>query len=137
MDNIEHGHNLWRYDLGALTTHIINVKPLDIFKDSANVTLHVVIDKISMKHLSKGEDRFYLGSTLIDVETNYIEKTYAPPGFRSVNLFRKNVKSEDVRKQDIEKMPGFRFSWFYSELDVEKIPLYSNDDMTKNFVRNY
>ena len=90
-----------------------------------------------MRHLSVGQDRFYFGSSVIDVEVNHTEKTYSPTGSKFFKLARKKVKSEDVQKQDIEKMPGFGFSWYYSRIDVERIPQYSSNDFTKIFVRNY
>ena len=120
-------------------SYIINVKPLDIIKDNANVTLHVVIDKISMKHLSKGEDRFYVGygpKSLVDVGTHHIEKNVTSSRPFKLRHERKNIKSEDVKKQDLKLMPGFKINWNYSGMNVEKVSHYSND-ITKIFVRKY
>ena len=105
----------------------------------ANVTLHVVIDKISMKHLSKGEDRFYVGygpKSLVDVGTHHIEKNVTSSRPFKLRHERKNIKSEDVIKQDLKLMPGFKINWNYSGMNVEKVSHYSND-ITKIFVRKY
>ena len=92
-----------------------------------------------MRHLSIGQDRIYLTPNyLIDVDVNHIEKNYTQPGMPYVKHARKKIISEDVKKQDIDFMPGFRFTWYFSRIEeVPKVPQFADDDMTKIFVRKY
>ena len=59
------------------------------------------------------------------------------PKSKCVKHARKKVLSGDVKKQNLDKMPGFMFNWNYSGMEVEKIAQYSNDVITKIFVRKY
>ena len=93
----------------------VNVNSPEKVKKNENVTLHFCIEKISMKDISRGEDRLeVLNEDKIDVDVRQITKSFSPPGdFKGIYLKRK-VSMHDVRKQTLDQMPGFRFSWYFS-----------------------
>ena len=102
-----------------------------------NSSLHFEIEKLSLKDLETGKEKFYLyGRGYIDADEKHIHKIYSPPGYneRYINLVR-DVSFDEVRKQKLDQMPGFRFSWYYTGVEVEFPPKYSRFDVTKAFVR--
>ena len=120
----------------------VQIYPPDSVKHNLNATLLFEIEKNSLKHLSSGSDRFYIASktfrTLVDVETTNVLKNYTPPGLprkRFIYLRRRKVTDEDLKKQKLSLMPGFRFSWHYSGVEVEQVAQFFSDDNTKLFVR--
>ena len=52
-----------------------------------------------------------------------------------VFLYGRDVKVEEVRKQELPTMPGFRLDWNYSGLDKKPLDLYADDRVTNAFVR--
>ena len=87
-----------------------------------------------MEDLLSGYDELEIDYTR--VETSHKNFNYSPPvgdhwGRYSIQLNRK-VLSADVKKQRLDRMPGFRYSWHYSGVKVEPKAEY-----VKAFVRNY
>ena len=122
-------------------TIFLHINPPNSIKYSPNVTLHFEIEKISMKHLSSGKDSllsYANGFGLEEINENKVTKYYAPPSSNPyLKMIRLKVPSEEVEKQELDQMPGFRLSWYYSGEEVEKISGFSEDNLTKIFVRNY
>ena len=79
--------------------------------------------------------------TDLDADQTTEYKKFSPPGgygseIRIMKLQR-DVSSEDVETQKLERMPGFTFSWWYTGLGVDIIPdnRYDDEWMNKQFVR--
>ena len=97
--------------------------------DPPNVTLHLRIEKVLLKDLSSGNEVMAGGDS-----KNYTPPQRGPPpryDFYKIILDR-NVPSEYVRIQELDRMPGFRITWHYSGMKVEPEAKYDN----KAFVRN-
>ena len=62
-------------------------------------------------------------------------QNYTPPQQTGLQLERQ-VILEDVKKQKMGLMPGFRFSWYHSGLEMKPEAKYSDEKLTKLFVRN-
>ena len=75
---------------------------------------------MSMTDLSTGYEYCKIGPPeTIEINENHNE-SFTPPGFsRHFHLRRNNILLEDVKKQKLNLMPGFRFSWYYSGMDVQ------------------
>ena len=66
----------------------------------------------------------------------FISKNFTPPGgYTSMRLARR-VTPQEVRKQKLDMMPGFKLTWHYSGMEVEPEAKYSNQSDTLAFVRN-
>ena len=106
-----------------------------------NVTLQVNIEKISLKDLPSGHDRLNFDYNMqdMDEDTRKIEKTYRLNlSFKRHIMTRheRSVSMEDVKKQKLDLMPGFRLNWYYIGLDRDlELAKYTNDAGTKSFVR--
>ena len=138
------------FDANKVRTNIyfnIRIDPPKSISNDEKVTLHVKVDKIAMKDLSssntfRGEDKFSLSlDKAINDDRTHVAKNYTPPGtgskyyhYKELRLNRR-VMEEDVIKQKIKLMPGFRLSWVYYGKDVEHWVKYSKDDISKAFVR--
>ena len=107
-------------------------------KNNTNVTLHFNIKKLSLKDLSGEERLLVTGLGFINVDRTYHHHHYSlSNGGCSDNCyiqFTRNVIPGDVRKQKLRLMPGFRFTWYYSGMEVESEARFYND--TTAFVRN-
>ena len=99
------------------------------------MTLHLEIEKVSLRDLSRGRDRLSALRTIIK-ETHWTFN-YTPPSrdYYSLRLSRE-VLPADVRKH-MDMMPGFRVRWRYSGMEVEPEAVYYNYPSTGAFVRNY
>ena len=71
------------------------------------------------------------------MESSHKSLNYTAPLWDQHNIgLNRNVLPADVRKQRLDKMPGFRLSWHYSGVEVEPWAKYDNED-TEAFVRNH
>ena len=83
------------------------------------------------------------GEKWLKVDVTEMSRNYTPPGiiddsyitYSTIILVRRNVPLEDVRKQKTHRMPGFKFNWYYTGIDVEQLKPFYNDSQTKKYVR--
>ena len=105
-----------------------------------NVTLHIKLEKVSMKGSGIQDDVNIEDLGNVDADQTTVYKNYTPPGIKYSNpyqliiLFR-NVSSEDIEVQKLDVMPGFRFSWWYTGKEVTPYKKYKNKGITKQFFR--
>ena len=108
-------------------SYSVRIYPVHISEHS-NATLHIIFEKNTMTNLTSGKDElsthWYNDGGGWDIEHVLHEEHI----FWNVSLKRFNnriiryerkVVMEDVEKQKLTKMPGFRLTWYYSGLDVE------------------
>ena len=90
---------------------------------------------MSLEDLSSGRDRLKLKNRRI-METhktfNYTSPTH--DAYYTIELNRR-VLLADIRKQKLNLMPGFRYTWHYSGMEVEPEAKYYNYAKTRPFVR--
>ena len=95
------------------------------------------IEKIPLSNLIFGSERYHYGYDL-PKEVDHIVRNFTPPPptYRDVGrlILDRDVTLEDVITQKLEKMPGFRFNWYFTGLD-EEFNEYSDSSYNKNFVR--
>ena len=125
--------------------YTIYVFPPESVKDNTNVTLHVKVEKVSMTGLASGSrDKVImsgLGNLEADQTTAYTN--FTPPVAErdlSYMTLSRVVSSEDVEKQKLDYMPGFRLRWWYTGAKVipaNEYKLYreENKKNKKQFVR--
>ena len=120
-----------------VTVHYgVQIDTSEHIRENPNVTIHLEIEKISMKELSTGDYNFNAEGAL-DVDETHISKNFTPPEqFSYGMLSTSKVSREDVMKQTLNLMPGFRFTWYYSGMDEKPNPKYSDYGITPSFVRN-
>ena len=117
----------------------------DSVDNNPNITLHFKIEFIAMRNITKssGQDCLsYLGPSghsdclKGDRELSLNFTQLESDEYYSMQLKRK-VSLEDVRSQTLDKMPGFRLTWYYSGMkeEVETETYYSHDEKTSAFVR--
>ena len=130
------------FDVDKVETDIlyrIKIHPPSSIQYNSNITLHFDIEKICMENLASGFDNFYMYHRLYTysfTDQQYISKNFTPPGgYTSVRLARR-VTPQEVRKQKLNLMPGFRLTWHYSGMEVEPEAKYSNQSDTLAFVRD-
>ena len=105
-------------------------------EDEVNVALHFDIVKISMKDLS-GEDIFKVDDNYYPTsDEKQVTYNITSLGDRFVTIMlTRDVTLEDVKKQRLDVMPGFRINWHYSGMEVEAWSEFDGDDSI-SFVRN-
>ena len=106
--------------------------PVNVKGDS-NTTIMLNLKKRSMKDVYD-KMAFNCHDCYIDDHvTNWNTNITAPDYKYGITLDRRALK-EDIRKLNFESMPGFKFTWNYNK-PLEPDSKYSNDDLTKEFVR--
>ena len=113
----------------------VSVYPPESVRDNENVTLHLKLDKISMRGLAPGsKDRVEMNFNDLDADETTTYKNFTPPRYNYLRLLR-DVSAEDINKQKLDMMPGFRFTWWYTGTKVTPDKKYKNEEITKQFVR--
>ena len=105
----------------------------DNVQSNDNVTLHFKLEKMSLTGLVYMDGLGYLADDKTNAYTNF-----TPPGHTSRDydiFFLQRVSSEVVEQQNLDLMPGFRFSWWYTGAEVTPDPIYKHDEISKYFVR--
>ena len=98
-----------------------------------------LLEKMSMKELGSGSmDQVKMAGEKIDDYQTFVYRNFTPPSdYTTVRLLR-TVNSEDLETmKKLEKMPGFRLSWWFTTTGPEVIPdpKYTDPEATKTFVR--
>ena len=89
-----------------------------------------------LEDFSSGLESMYVSGTKMETSHTHMIFNYtAPSSYVYISLNRMVVLA-DVRKQKLDKMPGFRVTWNYSGMEVEPMAKYHNNIMTKAFVRS-
>ena len=107
--------------------------------NNPNVTLHFNVEKLSLKDLSSGQDTLSVdGLGDIKAERTHVSYNYTPaletaPNYRNIKLSRE-VLSAEIRKQKLDLMPEFKFTWHYTGMEVVE-PWAIFYDYNKAFVR--
>ena len=109
--------------------------------DNPNITFHFDIEKVSMEGLSTGYDNYFYNFIpqqflQIPANKNRVGATFTPPNSigGQVNNGRK-VSLQELRKQKIDLMPGFKITWHYSGEKVEPFAKYSKYESNSAFIR--
>ena len=111
-------------------------------KNSTNVTLHFNLEKVSMTSLSKGWEIVQVdkNDSISEAWVTSATFNFTPPagewGYREFSFSRYNIIEEDFLENELESMPGFRLSWYYTGLGGQVKPeSYSDYWETQLFVR--
>ena len=107
-----------------------------------NTTLHMNFEKISLLDLASGMDNLYHENDdgkieqILKADKHKRHKSikYPPPGNRKFIKFDRHIIQDDT-KQALQHMPGIRVFWHYTGRDVVPEAKYSDDVLTKLFVR--
>ena len=106
-------------------------------RDNENVTLHIKVEKVSMKGLSwHSKDDIYVDEFrwIFKDQTKYTNFTNPLP-IQYCGNYKRDVTSEEVDKQKLDVMPGFKLSWWYTGVKVTPHPRHKDDDITKQLIR--
>ena len=132
-----------KFDAGKVEANILyeltinfNNMGLDLCNgDSA--TLHVEIEMVSID--GYGEEKFLFHNTIQEENISPYNYTLECGGYENINIkFERKVSMEDVRKMDMEKMPGFKMKWYYTGASAGQMQSHSEfgtSDLTKSFIR--
>ena len=119
----------------------VNLYPSDSVKNNPTVTLHLDVEKVSLRGVASEEEKLSVGGTR--VETSHMSFNYSSPLDRYYYIqLDREVLPEDIKKQKLTQMPGFRVRWHYSGnfgMGVEPWAKYYNNayyPITTAFIRN-
>ena len=121
----------------------VYVYPPESIKFNENVTMHLSLEKVSLKGLT-ADSRLQVsmsGCGYLDADQTTTYTNFTPPetnydyyDYKNV-VFNRDVSSEDVEQVMLDVMPGFRLSWWYTGAEVTPDRRYKDYEMTKHFVR--
>ena len=122
--------------------------PMNV-RNNTNATLYFEIEKLSMRDFSTddGEDTLYVGK-MGYADMRHTIMNFTPPLDKTVSdedrckncrfmRLKRHMIDADVKKQKLDTMPGFRFTWYYSGVEVEPKAYYLDTSNTKAFIRNF
>ena len=111
------------------------VDPPESAKHNENVTLHLKVEKMSMKGLSSvSKDKFDIDFETLN-DDQIVIKNFTPPGYRNFISLVRDVISEDVEQMKLNVMPGFKLSWWYTGDVVTPDTKFENMTYNKLFIR--
>ena len=116
------------------------IYPPENTKGNDNVTIHLNLEKFSIKGLLDTENNYFYMGVSIDVDKINAYKNFTPPltkygtDKRSMSQRRYSNRRE-IASVKMEMMPGFRFSWWYTGENLEPQPKYLNTTLTKHFIK--
>ena len=115
----------------------VGVYPPGDVRKNENVTLHFKVEKVSIADLAENsKDRIGIpGFGILYHEYRTAYTNFTPPGYFQSIRHDRSVSFEDIEKQKLEIMPGFRFSWWYSGEVVKPDNKYKNEKDNKQFAR--
>ena len=122
--------------------YIVQINQHKSVSNNPNATLHIEVEKVSMK--VQYREKFFVGTASLslfaedkDMDKAHITKNITKPG-RSIPRIRlsRGVTLTDVKDQRLDLMPGFRASWYYSGMEVQSYDGYFDKDDTKSFIRH-
>lgn len=143
------GENFEAEKVESLFIYQIHINPPKLH--DANSILHLEINRepIIKEDVTSGsfnfkDDFVFSGDTAQSTTKTdtrrYIFKNYTKPSTQIIIRLDRQINKEDISRQKLQKMPGFRVSWYYTGIDIktddwidDKI---KNDQNTKLFVRN-
>ena len=120
-------------------------------RHNKNITLHFEMEKVSMKDIQVGSEKYYYGIYYgLGDDTNDFKWNYTPPGppgnpgqwgytendKRSFEL-KRLVPEEEIKdlRKNLDHFPGYKIRWFYSGLDPEFKPLRFFASSKTRFIR--
>ena len=123
---------------------MVEVNPPANIKNNENVTLHFSLEQVRMTGLPgssreyvmmKGRDPSFVEDHLTTAYTNFTPPK--PDGVWNGFHFFRDVTSEDIELLQLDVMPGFRLSWWYTGPEVTPDPdhKYKDEEITKHLVR--
>ena len=90
--------------------------------EDRNIYLNIEVNKVTIKDISSGKDELRIGRDFVKPASRKFVKVYNEDDFHNgysyvlINSDRK-VSPEDIRKLNLDTMPGFNVSWYYSVED--------------------
>ena len=101
-----------------------------------NVTLHFLVEKQSIQGLANKSDEVYLmsmdegGVDFPRSELSYVYRNFTPPRFdRRFGLIHRRISSSDMDALIMDRMPGFKFNWWYTGNQVSPEPIFYHEDV--------
>ena len=123
--------------------YTIEVTVPELIRANENFTLHFVLDKLSIGGLSTDtveiEGLGELSSDITKIQHNYTPPANTWGGSRHMSL-SSLISSEYMENIEISSMPGFNFTWYFSHLGNDTIPIQrkyfeEGNPFTKLFIR--
>ena len=108
-----------------------------------HLTLHLQIDKISMKDLSNGEDKISTVYKSLSEDTTHFVKKYTDLKYGNRGIwikYERKVLKDDVLEMNMDQMPGFKISWYFTGNIEKKINYFGGEnggELNRWFVRKW
>ena len=133
--------------------YIVKVYPDQNIHDNENVTLHVKIERVPFPVQCGGHDDFSYSHSLFSSKQEFFNKNSSPPssgdpisdlfdtgvdvvagsmkGVESVLSRRvganRRVSDREISEANLQMMPGFRYSWYYTGIVNHSLNSYDED----------
>ena len=114
----------------------VNVYPPETVRNNKSVTLHFKLEKVSIQGLSivqesfRADDYGWVDSRMSSVTFNFSPSSSAKD-YINMMMTRNNIAEEYMNTMEMDNMPGFQLSWYYTDMESELLPdnkFYNNEE---------
>ena len=81
--------------------------------------MHLDIERLPLKDLTDGGMDHLHFVMYRSSDHTHLSKNYTPPREFDMQLKREVRNHADLRRQKLDLLPGFRFTWYYSGMEVK------------------
>ena len=126
-----------KFDGDEIETNIVysvKIYVPDTAKNNPNVSLNIELKHIPMTGLSTTKESIRVSADRTERNTRHLKKNYTKPSFSlySINL-RRHVNTLDVVNQNLDIMPGFTVTWYYTGMEaMEPYDKFIKEKYVKN-----
>ena len=114
--------------------YVININvPYDV-TENYNVTMHIEIEKISIRE--SGSDQTFFQFLLLPTDLQTYKKVFSPPKMSTELRIQRKISKEDVSTLNMKLMPGFKIKWHHTGYDQSQ-SFYSKSYNNRLFSRYY
>ena len=111
--------------------YVINVFPARSIRYNKNVTLHFKLEKLTLPvatgfdDMAISDDEVYEGLSIVDPDAKLVYKSFNPPTGTGKQVLDANreITDSEIADLNMNMMPGFQFSWYYTGIDFTPDPL--------------
>ena len=117
------------------------IRPSKNLRKLNTSALHIEIEKVNMKDLLSGEDTFFFVDDYINSSIKYFYRNYTKLGDNYSIWLKRKLTFHDAKKLNLQVMPGFKVTWYYTDDGGSKIGeddpefKYKYDPYTLPFVK--
>ena len=118
----------------------VYVYPPESVMQNENLTLHFKLEKVHITDLDTSVFGYMSVLNLVGNDLTNVYTNFTPPAKEEYTKYRyfsyfQRLSPREVETMNLDVMPGFRFSWWYTGAELIPDREFKDEPITKLFVR--